>query len=158
MKAILLIMIGLSISIQADRFSRDDTTNIVTDTTTNLQWQDEPYTQAEEDAYNDNKEEGKVLYWQSAIDYCEALELGGKDDWRLPNFNELYYIADRSRYNNAIYLNSFDNVVSNYYWSSTTYASVSDNAWIVNFNDGDDGNYGKSYSYFVRCVRAGNSD
>ena len=155
MKQILLILIGLSITIQADRFSRDDTTNIVTDSLTNLQWQDEPYTQAEEDAYDNNTEEGKVLFWQNAINYCENLTLGGKSDWRLPNFNELYYIADRSRYNNAIYPNSFNNVTSNYYWSSTTNASDSDNAWIVNSKYGNDNNNDKSYSRFVRCVRAG---
>ena len=27
--------------------------------------------------------------WIGAIDYCESLDLGGKNDWRMPNINEL---------------------------------------------------------------------
>ena len=155
MRTILLIMIGLSVASQAQRFTRDATTQIVTDTQTHLQWQDEPYTQAEKDAYNANTEEGKVLFWTSAIDYCEALDFGGKDDWRLPNFNELYYIADRSIYDPAL-SSVFTNVVSSRYWSSTTYASRSSNAWYVDFNNGDDDYwFDKSNSLFVRCVRGG---
>jgi hypothetical protein len=142
MKQILLILIGLSITIQADDFSRDDSTNIVTDSLTNLQWQDD--------------EEAKTVEkdWQSAIDYCEALELGGKDDWRLPNYTELKSIVDRGSFNPAIY-SSFQNIASNNYWSSTTNASISSFAWVVNFDYGYDYYNDKSYSYFVRCVRAG---
>jgi len=147
-------LIGLSVVSQADRFTRDDSTNIVTDTQTHLQWQDEPYTQAEEDAYNNDVESGKALYWANAINYCENLTLGGKDDWRLPNYNELYYIADRSTYNPAL-SSVFVNVLSSYYWSSTTYVSNTSLAWFVYFGYGNDGYNDKSTSYFVRCVRAG---
>lgn len=149
-------MIGLSVASQAaqTRFTRDDNTNIVTDTQTHLQWQDQPYTQAEQDAYDDDKEEGKVLFWENAITYCESLTLGGKDDWRLPNFNELYYITDRSTSDPAL-SSVFKHVSSSYYWSSTTAASNTSSAWIVNFDYGSDDYNDKSYSYFVRCVRAG---
>ena len=153
MRQILLILIGITIVTQADRFTKDG--DIVTDTQTNLQWQNELYTQAEEDAYNDNSETGKVLYWQSAIDYCEALTLGGKEDWRLPNFNELYYIADRSISEPAIdtIFNLPSDLGISYYWSATTNASNSDYAWSVYIEYGVDVSYDKGNSCFVRCVR-----
>ena len=142
MRTILLILIGLSVVSQAARFSRDATTMVVTDTQTHLQWQD------------DDDAKTNSLDWSSAIDYCENLTLGGKDDWRLPNFNELYYIADKSIYNPAL-SSVFVNVVSGGYWSSTTHASDSSLAWGVDFLNGYGGWGDKSHSYFVRCVRAG---
>jgi hypothetical protein len=44
---------------------------------------------------------------------------------------------------------------SNNYWSSTTYANNSNNAWVVNFNNGNQNNNNKNNSFYVRCVRAG---
>ena len=45
-------------------------------------------------------------------------------------------------------------VVSNHYWSSTTNASNTDNAWNVNFNNGNDNWNNKSNTNYVRCVRS----
>ncbi len=45
--------------------------------------------------------------------------------------------------------------MSSYYWSSTTNANNSGNAWNVNFNNGNVNNNNKSNSYYVRAVRAG---
>ena len=141
MKRILLIIVGLSVAIFAD-FSRDNIAQIVTDNTTELQWQDD------EDAKNISKN------WKDAIVYCEALELGGYSNWRLPNFNELYYIADRSKSSPAID-NTFQNVVSDYYWSSTTVVGRESNAWRVDFSSGNDSWNNKSNSNYIRCVRDG---
>ena len=139
MKKTLLITIGLSAMLFAD-FTRNR--DMVTDTTTGLQWQD-------------NTEASTVTKnWTEAIDYCENLTLGGYSDWRLPNINELKSIVDRSKSNPAI-VDAFINVSSNYYWSSTTSVDYEGNAWVVGFNLGYVGNYLKSYSYYVRCVRAG---
>jgi hypothetical protein len=38
------------------------------------------------------------LTFKGALQYCESLELGGFDDWRLPNVRELQSIADYGRY------------------------------------------------------------
>jgi len=49
----------------------------------------------------------------------------------------------------------FSNSNSNYYWSSSTYKFRDYNAWIVDFLDGNVNSSPKDYSYYVRCVRAG---
>ncbi len=149
-KSILGIL--LLVNLAFGDFIRDDSLDIVIDTSTNLMWQDEEYTSAEATAYSNNTETGKVLHWASAISYCENLTLGGYSDWHLPNFNELYMLADRSIYNPA--LNPiFENVVSSGYWSSTTDASATSGAWGVSFSGGNDGWLGKTGTNYVRCVR-----
>ena len=44
---------------------------------------------------------------------------------------------------------------SDNYWSGTTYANNSDNAWNVNFNNGNVNNNDKNNSNYVRPVRSG---
>ena len=144
MKIILLITLGLSSLIWAD-FSRD--ADIVTDNKTTLQWQDD-----------NNGTVGTGMAWETAITHCEALTLGGYDDWRLPNFNELYYIADRSRANPAIDP-VFANRAYEYYWSSTSMVSNESSAWVVHFGGGySNVDVPKSTVHFVRCVRGGVTD
>ncbi len=138
MKQILLIVVGLSAFIFADFTKNGD---IVTDTTTGLLWQDN----------TDTKTVKKS--WIEAVDYCENLTLGGYSDWRLPNINEFKSIVDRSKSNPAI-VDGFTNVRSDFYWSSTTTASASYDAWNVHFCYGNVTIHSKTHSYCVRCVRA----
>jgi len=143
MKKIFLMMIGMSLLMYAD-FSRNNS-GIVDDSTTGLAWQDE---------YTDNGGKIKRATWQDAIIYCHELSLGGKNDWRLPNIRELKSIVDTTKYNSAI--NSvFTNVSSSNYWSATTLASDSSNAWNVSFSYGDDYWNSKTDEYYIRCVRGG---
>ena len=44
--------------------------------------------------------------------------------------------------------------MSDNYWSGTTNANWTDNAWIVNFNDGNVNNDDKTNNYYVRPVRS----
>jgi len=117
-------------------------------------WQDEPYTKAEEKAYNDssdNKEHGKVLKWKNALKYCKNLSLGGYSDWRLPSKKELQNLyKQKSKLKNIMQSN-----ISSSYRSSTTNASNTGDAWVVRFYNGNDFSNRKTTSYFVRCVRAG---
>ena len=138
MKKILLITIGVSALLFADFVKNGD---IVTDTTTGLQWQDN----------TDSKNTTKT--WSEAISYCENLTLGSHNDWRLPNINELKSIVDRSKFNPVI-VDGFTNVRSDGYWSSTTHENYSSDAWLVRFDDGNVDNYSKVRNYDVRCVRA----
>jgi len=116
---------------------------IVTDSKTKLMWQD-------------NAEASTVTRnWQGAIDYCEALNFGGYDDWRLPNINELKSIKDRTG-NNPVINSVFVNVrTNNYYWSSTSVSGYTHVAWRVGFGDGSVSRNFKEGSNFPRCVRGG---
>jgi hypothetical protein len=59
-------------------------------------------------------------------------------DWRLPNVRELQSLIDYSRPSSPVLPSGhpFTNVQSNPYWSSTTSASVTSNAWYVNLLGG----------------------
>ena len=141
MKRILIVIIGVTIALLAD-FTRDDSTQIVTDNNTSLQWQD------------DNNASSLRLNWQDAIEFCEVLELGGYSDWRLPNFNELHFLADRSKRNPAID-GTFLHTSLEYYLSSSTTLDIKNNAWGVHFSSGANNFRDKSIGFYVRCVRDG---
>lgn len=121
-------------------FIRDDTKDVVVDRRTNLMWQDDANTKTTK------------YTWENAITYCENISHGDHDDWRLPNINELFYLADRSNYNPTL-SSKFDNISNSYYWSSTTDASDTTKAWIVYFGNGGDNGNAKSDVEYVRCVR-----
>ena len=83
------------------------------------------------------------LDWLDAIHYCEN-QIGvsgtyaGYSDWRLPNIKELSSIVDYRAWNPAIDQSVFTDWESCYYWSSTTYASHTGDAWYVYFHSGYD--------------------
>jgi hypothetical protein len=65
--------------------------------------------------------------------------------------------VDYSRYDPAINVTYFPNVVSSLYWAATTNAYGTGSAWGVYFYGGYDGNSYKASSYYVRAVRGGQS-
>ncbi|EJF06042.1 Protein of unknown function (DUF1566), partial [Thiovulum sp. ES] len=83
------------------------------------------------------------MNWESACEYCEKLRLLGFSNWRLPNKDELK-IVEKNK-------NSFRNLKSNWYWSSSK--SNDSRSWVVYFNDGNDGWGIQTYDYFAVCVR-----
>jgi len=119
----------------------DNDDETVTDNVTTLMWQQE--------------DDNKTRTWAEAITYCKGLSLAKHADWRLPSVQELKSIIDDSTTNPAIDATYFPNTNSSYYWSSTTYASYTSIAWNVSFSDGYAGSYGKTYGFYVRCVRPG---
>ncbi|WP_164885304.1 DUF1566 domain-containing protein [Geovibrio thiophilus] len=120
-------------------YSRTD--EIVTDTVTGLHWQDNA------DVETVQRD------WQGAIDYCDALELGDYDDWRLPVGKELMSIVDHTR--NVPALDPiFENINPDpymQYWSSTDYST--NDALRVSFWSGVESSFDKTSALFVRCVR-----
>lgn len=88
-----------------------DTT--ITDLNSGLMWQEVPTSEG--------------FDWQGANDYCENLELGGYDDWRMPTLKELYSISDFSSgwpYLDTDYFSLVNNErvgKSEQYWSSNKY-------------------------------------
>ena len=121
----------------------DNGDGTVTDTETGLMWQ---------------QDEAGAMNWESALSYCENLQLAGHDDWRLPNINELQSLVDYSTYHPAIDNYAFPNAISSFYRSSTTGSDSTGDAWGVFFNDGGVGYYYKSDSWYVRAVRSVDSD
>jgi hypothetical protein len=106
--------------------------------------------------------DGRVT-WQHALDYIKKLNTEnylGHNDWRLPNRNELASLAHKGQANNFAWLNTqgFTTVQSSGYWSSTSFANYTGNAWIVGMNVGTMGSNDAKYnSYSVWSVRSGQS-
>ena len=130
------------VSFGYSEFLRDNTNNIVLDTSTNLTWEDR------------NETANTTYTWIDAIDYCKNLTHGGFDDWRVPNINELGTLIDDTKTNPAI-KSIFTYIATYYHWSSSTYPSDTSNARYVYFYDGFIDKYSKTNSFYVRCVRDG---
>ncbi len=101
----------------------DNGNGTITDLATGLLW-----TQADS---------GSALSWEDALAYCEDLDAGGEDEWRLPNVKELQSIVDYTRSPATTGSAAIDPVFAvstitdeggddNYpaYWSSTTHANL----------------------------------
>ncbi|MEO5346678.1 MAG: DUF1566 domain-containing protein [Magnetococcus sp. YQC-9] len=87
---------------------------------------------------------------------CTGYTTGTHTDWRLPNKRELISLIDSSQHSLAFPSgHPFSGVQADYYWSSTTYAGFTDDAWIVRLYNGYVANFGKTYSYYVWPVRGG---
>jgi hypothetical protein len=122
---------------------RDNGDGTVTDLNTDLMWQ-----QATSDS---------GMSWDSAGSHCTGLSLAGYSDWRLPAANELQSIVDYGESEPSIDITAFPGTQTSNYWTSITNVSVTSNAWLVSSSNGTVGSYGKSYSYYVRCVRGSSS-
>jgi len=94
---------------------------------------------------------GKMT-WHEALEYASALSLDEKEDWQLPTARELETLLDRNKYRPVMRDEvPFRDQLS--YWSSTTFAENTNNAWIVMFDGAYVLSYYKSNQYHVRCVR-----
>jgi len=79
-----------------------------------------------------------------AARYCAELNLNGKQDWYLPSRDELNKLFINQRLIGGFAINT--------YWSSTEFANF--NAWIQNFDDGNQLINNKTNTFYVRAVRA----
>ena len=115
----------------------------VTDNLTGLMWVKNP--------------DSTPLTWEDALTYANKLTLCGHDDWRLPNVNELESLIHAGQSNTATWLNAqgFSNVQSDWYWSSTTSAFSTEDAWFVFMQNGNVRIDGKGVHNYVWPVRAG---
>ncbi len=111
----------------------DNGDGTVTDNDTGLMWQ---------------KATADPMDWDSAMSYASGLSLGGYSDWRLPDKDEL----------DGLYHSPCKNLMhvhTDFYWSSTTDAYDTNDAWLVYFSHCCVGYGSKSLSNYVRAVRAG---
>ncbi|MBF0468950.1 MAG: DUF1566 domain-containing protein [Desulfamplus sp.] len=118
---------------------------IIIDLTTGLMW---------EQATGDN---GNMMIWEEALDYCENLTLGGHADWRLPTVKELRTIVDYTRKSPAINKDIFFDAETSFYWSSTTDSTNTANIWGIYFVSGVGISGVKDNISHVRAVRGGDT-
>lgn len=90
----------------------------------------------------------------AAEEYCKNLRTGGFSDWRLPTVEELFLLADRSRFRPAIDTDAFPDTKSDWYWTASPDASDPAYAWFVSFYNGDASINHRDYDAFVRAVRS----
>lgn len=107
-------------------------------------------------------DDGTWRTWGEALAYCEALDLGSSQSWRLPNARELRNLLDFTKSSGG-YLNAAftANGTYPYYWTSTTSVTQGDTgqAVMVYFDYGNSPmNVNKSQTGQVRCVRGGTAD
>jgi hypothetical protein len=143
MKLIVLVIISFS-WLFADYTKVGD---VIKDNITGLEWQHD----------SNIKQSGPKRNWKSALAYCRDLSLGSKDDWRLPNINELSSISDYARIDpnvNPI----FNDTANSLYWSSTTLSGQINYAWHVDSTDGYVYVNPKGVQVHVRCVRGGSRE
>jgi len=107
---------------------------LVTDNNTGLIWQMSlPVTYA---GCTGGSPAGSKCTWQEAIDYCANLSYGTYDDGDCRSRKELATLPDYDRSGPAIDTGIFPGTQSDYYWSSSSYVNITDQAWHVYFTNG----------------------
>jgi len=119
----------------------DNGDGTITDSNTGLVWQ--------------KQDDGTKRTWDAANTYCDNLVLGGASDWRLPTKEELIGIVDYSvLMQPAINTAYFPGTSKEHYWSSSTHAYFTNEAWFVQFFSGYVDGESKTTGNYVRCARA----
>jgi hypothetical protein len=127
---------------------------MVRDDVTRLVWE----VKTDDDTIHDRD---NTYTWQNAQDVLIAQlnsdNFGGYSDWRLPTIKELSSLVHADVFSPAINTAYFPQSMSSVYWSSTTCAFNTDDAWYVNFSTGYVYCCSKTNSPFnyVRAVRGG---
>jgi len=137
----------------ASRFT-DNRDGTVTDQATGLQWK----RCAEGETSSGGTCAGSLgqhYTWQQALQRADTASFADKDDWRLPNINELTSIVEEACYAPAIDLGVFSPTISGRYWSSSpvAYRDGADSAWVVDFYWGTGENRSKDYVSDILLVR-----
>jgi hypothetical protein len=96
--------------------------------------------------------------WINAQSSCNIRIVGGRLGWRVPTLQELASLIDRTQFEPALPSgHPFSNVSFHFtgYWSASTLANDSSNAWRVPFDTGLVGFGAKTVAIHVWCVRGG---
>ncbi|PIE39974.1 MAG: hypothetical protein CSA51_03200 [Gammaproteobacteria bacterium] len=132
------------------------TAGTVTDTKTSLMWMRCSLGQSGNDCSGGN---ATKYNWQQALASAAAANtanLGGHNDWRLPNIKELASIVELQCVEPAINLTIFPNTPSSGYSSSSPRTYGDNHVWAVHFGYGISGyGYSRDSRIFVRLVRGG---
>ncbi len=112
--------------------SGTDSEEIVTDNNSGLQWQrNSPSTK---------------YSWINAVSYCENLDYGGKNDWKLPEPGHLATLLNYGKYNPIIDNEVFPNIQPDNYWTLT----FKNCPQSLSFFDGSINNISEAYAICVR--------
>ncbi len=143
-----------------DQRFKDNGDGTITDKLTNLTW--------DKDANRFGQRN-----WSQALTDCNQLADNGGDltdgsqagDWHLANLFELESLRHMGFVNPAVpdtlgtgrwsQGDPFNNVQSDFYWSSTQDANIANSAWTVNFFKGNVNSVDKGGRNRVWCVRGG---
>jgi hypothetical protein len=120
----------------------DNGDGTISDSVTGLMWQ---------------KGENERMDWYDALNACQEMDLGGYQDWRLPNIKELNTILNLTHQDGWWYFRDFFPAEDLqppllHYFSSSVFQKTY--AWVTNFNFGYDGYYAsKNARLLFRAVR-----
>ena len=169
MKKIILLAIFILIACNKNADLQSPSTN--SSESLNGKQNNEKSLQWSEQATND-------MNWKNAVKYCENLNEGGYNDWRLPNIDELRtlikvpqkisggkcQISEKAGKLSSEDWSAADCVPvsksgdkSVFFWSSSVRSDDPDRAWLVGFGNGYVDDSYKYLNYDVRCVRGGNN-
>jgi len=98
----------------------------------------------------------RELDWKDALNECEQLSFANRNDWRLPNVNELQSLVDYTQHSPALHSDIAEYFQSAIYWSSSPDVWYLNFAWYVSFAAGSvrsDATW--LWMYPVVCVRGG---
>ncbi len=91
--------------------------------------------------------------WENALAQAASVASSTQVAWRLPNEKELKSLVETACTWQAVNEIIFPATPADA-WSSSAFASGTNNAWYVNFDVGNNGQYGKSDGLAVRLVRS----
>ena len=133
--AALALILALPVA-AADRFALLTSEDAVKDAQTGLVWQ------------RDGTR--KAVNFEDALNDCQQLTLGGRDNWRLPGVKELISLVDEAHYKPSAF--PIFKTSANLYWSSTVNPKRPGLNWTVNFSDGHVHAFREALDFSVRCV------
>ena len=95
----------------------------------------------------------QVCTWDKAKAYCDALQLEGWSDWRLPTRIELVSILDDDAIMPSIDEEAFPATPADTFWTASSFAGGSNQAWVVKFGAFQSTAEPKNNGFRARCVR-----
>lgn len=95
------------------------------------------------------------MSWGEALSAAETHIQDGREDWRLPNRNELVSILEFRCFLPAVDNLVFPNAPSGGHWTSSPVSDAIDQSWIVDFDDGLTEPASTVGLFQVRLVRGG---
>jgi len=96
-----------------------------------------------------------TMSWDEALNAAETHIQDGRDDWRLPNRNELVSILEFRCFLPTVDNLVFPNAPSGAHWTSSPVSDAVDESWIVDFDDGLTEPASTAGLFKVRLVRGG---